>query len=180
MSAAILTGVTATRILLAPGASGNPAQLRPHRAGLERRGYAVEIVALPRGKAERAIDPYRAAIGDRHASAVIGGQSFGGRVATLVAAEEPPAAVVCFSYPLHAPGRQPSWDERTAHWPRIACPALLLSGESDPFAEIGLLRGAVGRLPNATLITYPGLGHSLTPVLDDALDAVQRFIGSNT
>jgi predicted alpha/beta-hydrolase family hydrolase len=168
------------RILLAPGASGDPAQLRRHRDGLAARGYAVENVELPRGQAERAIPAYREAVGDASTTTVIGGQSFGGRVATLLAADEPPAGVVCFSYPLHAPGRQPTWAERTAHWPRITCPVLLLSGESDPFADIALLRGAVEQLSDARLITYPGLGHSLVPVLEAALDEVAAFIEANT
>jgi predicted alpha/beta-hydrolase family hydrolase len=167
------------RILLAPGASGNPAQLERHRAGLARRGYAVRIIGLPKGKAERAIPAYREAIAVGGAG-VIGGQSFGGRVATLVAAEEPPSAVVCFSYPLHAPGRQPTWAERTAHWPRIACPVLLLSGESDPFADITLLHEAARLLPHGRLVTYPGQGHSLAGVLDAALDEVATFIEANT
>jgi pimeloyl-ACP methyl ester carboxylesterase len=87
---------------------------------------------------------------------------------------------VLISYPLHAPGRQPSWEERTAHWPRIACPVLLLSGESDPFAEIGLLRRAVPRLPDAELVTYPGVGHGVGPVLDDALDRIATFVRDRT
>ena len=123
---------------------------------------------------------YREALGDGATTTVIGGQSFGGRVATLIAPEANPAALVCFSYPLHAPGRQASWAERTSHWPAISCPVLLLSGESDPFADIGLLREAVAQLPNATLVTYPGLGHSLASVLDQALGEVEAFIGANT
>ena len=165
-----------SRILLAPGASGSIAQLRDHERGLIARGFAVSLVELPRGRAERAVPVYEAAIADAGDPApIIGGQSFGGRVASLVAAELPPAGLVLLCYPLHAPGRQPSWDERTEHWPRIACPVLLLSGESDPFAEIGLLRRAVTRLPDATLVTYPGVGHGLAPVLDDALDRVAAF-----
>ena len=109
---------------------------------------------------------------------VVGGQSFGGRVASLVAAERPAevAALVCFSYPLHRPGAPETWDARTAHWPRVACPVLLLSGESDPFARLDLLRAAIERLPDAELVTYPRLGHSLKPVLPDALDRVAAFI----
>jgi predicted alpha/beta-hydrolase family hydrolase len=168
------------RILLAPGASGNPAQLAPYRARLTARGFEVEIVALPKGKAERAMPGYAAAVGDDASTTVIGGQSFGGRVATLIAPEARPAAVVCFSYPLHAPGRQATWAERTAHWPAIACPVLLLSGESDPFADIGLLRGAVEQLPHARLVTYPGQGHSLAGVADAAVEEVAAFIGANT
>lgn len=169
------------RILLAPGASGNIGQLREHERGLSARGLEVRLVELPRGSAERALPIYRAALEDAgEPQPIIGGQSFGGRVASLLAAELPPAALVLFCYPLHAPGRQPSWDERTAHWPRISCPVLLLSGESDPFAAVGLLRRAVTRLPNATLVTYPGVGHGLGPVLDDALDRVTAFATEHT
>ncbi len=170
----------ATRILLAPGASGNPRQLSKHASGLEARGFSIELVTLPRAKAERAIPAYRAAIGSDAASMVIGGQSFGGRVASLLAPDLTPAALVLFSYPLHAPGRHDAWVERTAHWARIGCPVLLISGESDPFARIDLLRKAVRLLPHATLITYPRVGHGVGPVLDTALDEVAAFIGANT
>jgi predicted alpha/beta-hydrolase family hydrolase len=172
--------MTPTRILLAPGASGNPRQLAPHAAGLRDRGYEVDIVSLPKGTAERAMAPFRDAIGDDPLDVVTGGQSFGGRVASLLAAESPPAALVLFAYPLHAPGRHDAWDERTAHWPRITSPVLLLSGESDPFARIDLLRGAVEQLPDATLRTWAGVGHGLRPVLDEAMDAVADFIDART
>ena len=163
------------RILLAPGASGTIESLRAHERGLADRGVGVRLVELPRGRAERAVPVYRRAVEDDGSATIIGGHSFGGRVASLLAAELPPAALVLLSYPLHAPGRQPSWDERTAHWPRIGCPVLLLSGESDPFAEIGLLRRAVGRLTDASIVTYPGVGHGLGRVLDDALDRIAAF-----
>jgi len=171
---------TPPRILLAPGASGNPKQLAPHASGLRDRGLEVEIVSLPKGSVERAMPVYRDAIGADPSKVVTGGQSFGGRVATLIAAEDPPAALVLFAYPLHAPGRQEAWRERSAHWPRIACPVLLLSGESDPFARIDLLREAVGQLSAVTLVTYPGIGHGVGPVLDEALDEVDRFLRTNT
>jgi pimeloyl-ACP methyl ester carboxylesterase len=55
---------------------------------------------------------------------------------------------------------------------------LLLSGESDPFARIDLLRSAVAeRLPRARLVTYPGAGHGLISVLDDVLDRIADFVG---
>jgi predicted alpha/beta-hydrolase family hydrolase len=84
------------------------------------------------------------------------------------------AGLVCFSYPLHRPGA-PDLEVRSAHWPAIGCPVLLLSGEADPFARIELLRAAVPRLPDARLVTYPRLGHTLRPVLDDVLDRVAAF-----
>jgi predicted alpha/beta-hydrolase family hydrolase len=106
----------------------------------------------------------------------IGGHSFGGRVASLLAAEHEYGALVLLSYPLHPPGGADRWDERTAHWPRISCPVLLLSGDRDPFAKIALLRDAVHRLPSAELIVYPGLSHGIGPVSDEALDQVAAFL----
>ena len=137
-------------------------------------------MSLPKGTVERAMPVYRNAIGPDPSRLVTGGQSFGGRVASLLAAEHAPAALVLFAYPLHAPGRHEAWRERTAHWPRIACPVLLLSGESDPFARIDLLRDAIGQLPKATLATYPGVGHGVGPVLEQALDEVDAFLRANT
>jgi predicted alpha/beta-hydrolase family hydrolase len=172
--------VTARRIYLAPGASGNPKQLSPHAAGLRDRGFEVELVSLPKGPAERAVPAYRAAVAESSGSIVTGGQSFGGRVASILAADEPPAALILFAYPLHAPGRHEAWDERTAHWPRISCPVLLLSGESDPFGRVDLLRRAAERLPRGRLVTYPGVGHGVAPVLHAALDEATAFIGEHT
>jgi len=171
----------ATRILLAPGASGTIETLRDHERGLSARGFDVRLVELPKGRAERAVGVYGAALDVEEAAAtVIGGHSFGGRVASLLAAERPVAALVLLSYPLHAPGRREAWEERTSHWPRIESPVLLLSGESDPFADLTLLRRAVDRLPRAKLQTYPGVGHGLSAVLDRALDEVAAFLERHT
>jgi predicted alpha/beta-hydrolase family hydrolase len=95
-------------------------------------------------------------------------------VASLIAAEQPVAGLVLLSYPLHRPGRP---DElRVDHWPRITCPVLLLSGESDPFARIELLRMQVQTLRHAELVTYPGLGHGLTKVMDEAVGRIAEFV----
>jgi predicted alpha/beta-hydrolase family hydrolase len=168
------------RIFLAPGASGSAEQLARHAAGLTARGLSVEMVSLPKGAAERAAPAYVTALGNDAPTSAIGGQSFGGRVASLIAPEVRPAALVLFAYPLHAPGRHEAWVERTAHWSEIRCPVLLLSGESDPFARIDLMRAAVRQLPNARLVTYPGVGHGVNRVLDAALDEVTAFIAANT
>ena len=130
---------------------------------------------LPKGKAERAMPAYLAAA-PPSAETAIGGHSFGGRVASLIAAEHDYGALVLLSYPLHPPGGVERWDVRTEHWPRIGCPVLLLSGDRDPFAKIALLRDAVRRLPTAELIVYPGLGHGIGPVFDEALDQVAAFV----
>ena len=53
---------------------------------------------------------------------------------------------------------------------------LLLSGESDPFARIDLLRRHVQTLRDAELVTYPGFGHGLTKVMDDAVGRIAEFV----
>jgi uncharacterized protein len=155
--------------------------MAPHVAGLRARGVDARAVDLPRGRAERAV-PVFAGLLEAQPPIAVGGHSFGGRVASLAAADtcdagRPPLALVLLSYPLHAPGRPDAWDERTAHWPRLTCPVLLLTGTSDPFATPALLERAIAeRLPAAELVTYPRLGHGLGPVLDDALDRVAAFL----
>lgn len=166
-----------SRVYLGHGASGNAASMKPFVDGLERRGLAASAVDLPKRKAEEAVPVWIGSVPDGPGIAV-GGHSFGGRVASLAAAQ--PArryeALVLFSYPLHPPGRPERAAPRTAHWPEIACPVLLLSGEADPFARIGLLRDAVRHLPEAHLVTFPKLGHTLAPRLADVLDLAAEFL----
>ena len=65
----------------------------------------------------------------------IGGKSMGGRVASLVAdtafAEARIKGLVCLGYPFHPPGTPEA--TRTAHLESLACPALIVQGERDPF-----------------------------------------------
>ena len=164
-------------IYLAHGASGSALSMAPHVAGLQARGFEAHAVQLPRGRAEAAVATYRTGV-PPSSGAVIGGHSFGGRVASLLAAEERYAGVILLSYPLHPPGARERWDERTAYWPRISCPVLLLSGDRDPFARISLLVQAAERLPSGRLVIYPGIGHGMGPVLDQALDEVAAFVQS--
>lgn len=163
-------------LYLGHGASGNAASMAPFVDGLRARGLVADAVDLPKRRAEDAVPVWRAAVPDG-AGVVAGGHSYGGRVASLAAAEGAGyAGLVLFSYPLHPPGKAERTDSRIAHWLSITCPVLLLSGESDPFAGIELLRAKVSLLPRAELVTYPRLGHGLRPVLDDVLDRVARFV----
>ena len=165
------------RCFLGHGASGDAASMTPFVAGLQARGLTATAIDLPKRKAEDAVPAFHLVVPSAP-DVVVGGHSYGGRVASLAAAEpeSPYAALVLFSYPLHPPGRPERTEARIAHWPAITCPVLLLSGESDPFARIDLLRAAVPMLRDAELVTYPKLGHGLKPVLDDVLDRVARFV----
>src|SRR5438034_7062280 len=145
------------RVFLGHGASGTAASMAPFVEGLRARGIDATAIDLPKRKTEEAVDALlRLAPPSR--DVVVGGHSYGGRVASLAAAEHGYAGLVCFSYPLHRPGHPEGTDDRIAHWPQIACPVLLLSGEADPFGRLELLRADVSRLPHGDLVTSPTPG----------------------
>jgi uncharacterized protein len=142
---------------------------------LERLGVPASTLRLPKGAAERATHALREQVGGDLAAAVIGGHSYGGRVASLVAAETAPAGLVLLSYPLHRPGHP---DElRVEHWGAISCPVLLLSGDRDQFARIDLLQRSVGLLAHAQLHVYPGARHGLRDMADDVAHRIASFVG---
>src|SRR3954454_17810608 len=165
------------RRFLGHGASGTAASMAPFVDGLRARGVTATAIDLPKRKAEAAVPAFHLVV-PAETDVAVGGHSYGGRVASLAAAapDAPYAGLVLFSYPLHPPGSPDRTEARIAHWPAIRCPVLLLSGESDPFARIELLRAVVPRLAEAELVTYPGLGHTLKPVLEDALDRTAAFL----
>jgi predicted alpha/beta-hydrolase family hydrolase len=141
---------------------------------LKKLELDAKALTLPRGAAERALQPLRDQVGPGIDNAVIGGHSFGGRVASMVAAETAPGALILLSYPLHRPGHPE--DPRTAHWPKISCPVLLLSGDNDQFARIDLLRSEVGKLRHHQLHVYPGLRHGLLKVSGDVCQRIADFV----
>ena len=154
--------------MLGPGAFGSPASLAPHVAGLRARGVAAEAVALPRGRAERAAEVFRRLAAP---DVVAGGHSFGGRAASLAAAEEGFAGLLLFGFPLAGRG-----EERTRHFPQIRCPVLLLSGEEDELSPLPELRCRSALLPNGRLRTFPGADHGLRGALGRALDEAAEFV----
>jgi predicted alpha/beta-hydrolase family hydrolase len=103
-----------------------------------------------------------------------GGQSFGGRVASMAATEADFGGLILFSYPLHRPGFTDQL--RTEHFPLIHCPTLFMSGDRDPFARVDLLKKWVRTIPNARLEIFEGQGHGLLKVLDQALDVATTFL----
>lgn len=178
------------RVYLGHGAAGTASSMAPWVDGLRERGFDAHALTLPRRKAEAAIAAFEAQVPDEP-GVVVGGHSFGGRVASLSAAgvghgedgwiEGPArryAALVCLSYPLHRPGAPETTIARTSHWPAVGGPALLLSGTRDPFATLPLLTAAVPLLPDGHLVTYERLGHGLLPVREDALDRIASFLAS--
>jgi predicted alpha/beta-hydrolase family hydrolase len=151
--------------------------MRPWVNELAKHGIQGTALNLPKSNNDRAIGVFRAAL-DEQPDAAIGGHSYGGRMASMLAAEQPVSALVLLSYPLHRPGHPE--ELRTAHWPRVECPVLLLSGDRDPFATVDLLRREVSLLRDAELVIYPGLRHGLLSVRVDAAARIAAFLVSRT
>ncbi len=89
-------------------------------------------------RAEAVLAEYRAAA-DQVASEVggplvLGGKSFGGRVASMIADDVGAHGVVALGYPFHPP-RKPE-NLRTAHLLTLRTPMLICQGERDPFGGI--------------------------------------------
>ena len=91
----------------------------------------------PPPRAERVMDEYREAVEALAADRprFIGGKSFGGRVASMIADElfrdGRIAGLVCLGYPFHPPGMPEK--TRTAHLETLSAPALICQGTRDPF-----------------------------------------------
>jgi predicted alpha/beta-hydrolase family hydrolase len=94
----------------------------------------------------------------------LGGHSYGGRQATMLAAEQPGLVdgLVLLSYPLHPP-RKPE-QMRTAHFPGLNTPALFVHGGRDPFGSHEEMRAALAMIPARTLLyEVERAGHELLP-----------------
>jgi predicted alpha/beta-hydrolase family hydrolase len=120
----------------------------------------------PRGSAERDQQGLRAAATcmRRQTSGrlFLGGHSYGGRQASMLASDEPSVAdrLLLLSYPLHPPQR-PS-ELRTAHFPRLQVPALFVHGTHDGFGSIDEVAAALTLIPARTqLQEVAGAGHEL-------------------
>ena len=92
----------------------------------------------------------------------LGGQSYGGRQATMLAAEDAAVAdgLLILSYPLHPPGKPEQL--RTRHLASLRVPTLFVSGAEDPFGSPAELKAALKLIPAKTsLITVEAAGHGL-------------------
>jgi len=93
----------------------------------------------------------------------LGGHSYGGRQATMLAAEAGGVAdgLLLLSYPLHPP-RQPA-QLRTAHFPSLHTPAVFVQGTRDPFGSMEEMQAALKLIAARTqLLAFEGAGHDLS------------------
>lgn len=118
------------------------------------------------GPATHAVLTWRAVFADLATRAggvplVAAGKSYGGRMASMAAAESviAPAALVYLGYPLHPPGNIEKL--RTAHLPHVTAPQLFVEGTNDPFIQpLAQLEDAVAACQDAEITWITGGGHS--------------------
>src|SRR5579863_1816031 len=125
------------------------------------------MAARDREGLRRAVEAMREIAAGR---VILGGHSYGGRQASMLAAEEHGLAdaLLLLSYPLHPP-RKPE-QLRTRHFSQLRTPALFVHGTRDPFGSIEEMREAVGAIPARNQVFECGkLGHELSPAIAPAI-----------
>ncbi len=117
-------------------------------------------------------------------SPVIGGKSFGGRVASMVADALGVSGLVCLGYPFHPPEKPDQL--RTVHLEHLGTPALICQGTRDPFGTAEQVAG-YELSPSIELLWLDDGDHDLRPRkaisgrtyrqnLTEASDAIAAFV----
>ena len=131
----------------------------PPKAELSRGEYADAVAEVRRSAAGRVL---------------VGGKSYGGRVASMIADEVQADGLVCLGYPFHPPQRPEQL--RTAHLLTLRTPALICQGERDPFGGPAEVAG-YGLPPSIQVAWFPG-DHDVqrAPQLGRVADRVAEFV----
>ena len=115
-------------------------------APVDRAGLAHAVAALRALGVERVF---------------LGGQSYGGRQASMLAADEPAlvTGLLLLSYPLHPPGRPAQL--RTAHLPKLRGRVVFIHGTTDPFGSPEEIEAARALITAPTTLVLTDGGHDL-------------------
>ena len=157
--------------------------MAPFVEGLRARGIDATAIDLPKRKAEDALPAFHLVGPGATADVAVGGHSFGGRVASLAAAEPGgavrgarAASATRSTRPARPNGRTPgSRTGRRSAARSCCCRASRIRSPGSTCC--GGRRAAPA---TRELVTYPRLGHTLKPVLDDALDRAAAFLRAAT
>lgn len=156
-----------TAAVLAPGAGGSSEQpiVRAMAARLAALGIAPTPISYSRAGRSRDLaseieDVRRArdtliATG-QHKVALVG-RSFGGRVCTRLAAQEPPPALVVLGHPI-SPRNRPRPDDEAA-LAAVRCPTLIVQGEHDALGPLAVLERIQKSNPLIEIAVLAGVGH---------------------
>jgi predicted alpha/beta-hydrolase family hydrolase len=112
---------------------------------------------------------------------VLGGRSMGGRICSLVVADEddplPALALVLLGYPLHPPGKPETL--RVEHFPRITVPCLFVSGTRDAFGSPDELQQHVRTIKGRTEWHWiESADHGFKPLKSSGVTAAAALAGA--
>jgi predicted alpha/beta-hydrolase family hydrolase len=142
---------SALTIILAHGAGApmDTAFMTFFAEGIADAGYRVARFEFPYMAARRSegkkkppdrapvlLQTWRDVIAAVKGPVVIGGKSMGGRMASLIAADDPPDSVrglLCLGYPFYGAGRKDK--PRTEHLAALKVPTLICQGTRDPMGD---------------------------------------------
>jgi len=116
---------------------------------------------------------------------VLGGRSMGGRIGSMVAADDGALGLVLLGYPLHPPGRAAQL--RVEHFPRLRMPALFVSGTRDAFGTPAELQRETRKIKGKVAFHWvetadhgfkplKASGLTVAVVLAEVADAVVDFV----
>jgi predicted alpha/beta-hydrolase family hydrolase len=137
-----------------------PAQAAADRDGLRK---AVELL---RSRVEQDV--------------FLGGHSYGGRQASMLAAEDPALVrgLLLLSFPLHPPDKPEQL--RSGHFPHLRTPAMFVHGTKDPFGSAEELDAALALIPaKKWLLRVEGAGHDLKRGKIPAAEIARVFSSGN-
>jgi predicted alpha/beta-hydrolase family hydrolase len=140
-------------------------QARPHgppirTAERDQAGLRAAVEAMRRRFAEARI--------------FLGGHSYGGRMASMLAAQEPGLAegLLLLSYPLHPPHKPEQM--RTQHFGKLQTPAMFVSGVRDGFGSMEEMEAALRLIPaRAELVAVQSAGQQLP---QRVMEAFREFV----
>ena len=165
-------GVTVLRYDLPYRQASATAPPRPAGAATDREGLRSAVASM------------RAAVTGR---VFLGGQSYGGRQASMLSAGAPGLAdaLLLLSYPLHPPRRPVKL--RTAHLPNLKTPTLFAHGSRDPFGTLEEMAAARSLIPaRTTLVAVDGAAHDVfrapkragSDIAAEIASAFLQFVGA--
>ncbi len=105
---------------------------------------------------------------------VLVGRSFGGRVCTRVAAQEPPAALVLLGHPIAPQGRPRPEDEKALT--EVRCPTLVVQGDRDPLGPLEVLQRIASVNQHVQIYVLKGVGHNFGPRQREGVEYAAKWI----
>ena len=173
-------------MVLAPGYGGGPDQriLQSLAKRLETAGVTSEAVAFST-QGRRPSRGYLSEVDDLRkvrdsllarspGKVALVGRSFGGRMCTFLAAQEPPDALAVLGYPIAPPGRPRPEDE--AALLSLTCPTLIVQGSRDELGPLDVLERTAQQNPRIQVRVVPGAGHSFGKQEPGAIEAVALWL----